>query len=205
VIEHNDDLFQSLSRLLAADIDPASEQQRIWERYGETVAVVVMDSSGFSRTAQSHGIVYFLSRLLRLRQLVQPLMKEHHCKLLHFEADNTYAAFPSASDAVSAALAIHRAVYRAGLMLTETERYRVKLGVGFGPLLYSETREGYFGNEMNFASKLGEDLAGSDETLLTEAAYEAAHPALTVDFDAAVSEISGVELRYYRHRYQPGD
>jgi adenylate cyclase len=204
VIEHSDNLFQSMSRMLAADVDPAREQGRIWERYGETVAILVMDSSGFSRTAQSHGIVHFLSRLVRLRQLVQPVMKEHRCKVLHFEADNTFAAFASASDAVAAALALHEAVYRAGLMLTEGERFRLKTGVGFGPLLYSETREGYFGNEMNFASKLGEDLAASDETLITEAAYRAVREELSQHFEPAVSEISGVRLRYYRHGFCPG-
>ena len=45
-------------------------------------------------------------------------------------------------------------------MLSDSERMRVSIGIGYGDLLYSETLEGYFGEEMNYASKLGEDLAG---------------------------------------------
>ncbi len=41
----------------------------------------------------------------------------------------------------------------------------------FGDVLRSLS-EGVFGNEMNLASKLGEDLAGNGEILLTESAYQ---------------------------------
>jgi adenylate cyclase len=69
-IEEN--LFQSMSRFIESGIDPVSKHAEIWERYGETVAVLILDSSGFSRVTESHGIIHFLSRLMLLRDICPP-------------------------------------------------------------------------------------------------------------------------------------
>ncbi|MBN7798438.1 adenylate/guanylate cyclase domain-containing protein [Parahaliea mediterranea] len=199
VIEGKDNLFQCMSQLMAAEVDPVSRQDHIWQRYGETVAVMVLDSSGFSRTSKSHGIVHFLSRLMQLRHLSRPVLEAHDCKRIHFEADNAFAVFRSATDAVAAALALRETVFDSGLMLTDNERFRISMGVGYGRLLYSETLEGYFGDEMNYASKLGEDIACGDEILLTRAAFDAAEPSLVGAFVADSIETSGVRLEFYRH------
>jgi class 3 adenylate cyclase len=86
-----------------------------------------------------------------------------------------------------------------GIMLTANEPFRVCIGIGHGAMLYSETLEGYFAKEMNFASKLGEDTANGCETLLTESAYELATPALQAHFTPAHTGVSGLDLNYYRH------
>ncbi len=203
MVDPEENLFQCMARMLAAGTDPVARQEEIWARYGEEVAILVMDSSGFSRVSASHGIVHFLAQLMRLRQLCEPELQRHHCKLLNFEADNAFAAFPRAQDAIAAALGIQRAVHDADLRLTASERYRVSLGIGYGPLLYSETLEGYFGDEMNCASKLGEDIANGDQVLVTEAAFNAAGRPREPAFEAAQIEISGISMNYYRHQFSP--
>ena len=55
--KEKENLFQSMSRFIESGIDPVSRHEEIWERYGETVAVLVLDSSGFSRVTESHGII----------------------------------------------------------------------------------------------------------------------------------------------------
>jgi hypothetical protein len=62
--------------------------------------------------------------------------------------------------------------------------------------------EGYFGEEMNLASKLGEDTAEGGETLLTNLAYESADPELVKSFKPASLSISGIEATYYQHQYE---
>lgn len=47
------------------------------------------------------------------------------------------------------------------------------VGIGYGPVLMIQN-EDMFGSEMNLASKLGEDVAGPGNVLLTEAAHRRA-------------------------------
>lgn len=199
----NENLFQSMSRLIESGVDPVTRQAEIWERYGQTVAVMVLDSSGFSRVTESHGIIHFLSRLMLLRNIVKPLCETHACKRLHFDADNAFAIFESVDDAIICAQELHQRVYESRLMLSEDERYRVSIGIGYGEMLYSETLEGYFSAEMNAASKLGEDLAAGDETRLTASAYVHASIELVGAFSPAQEELSGVRLHHYCCEFVP--
>lgn len=201
LLEEN--LFQCMSRMINSDIDPSDQQAEIWDRYGEKVAVLILDSAGFSRVTESHGIVYFLSRLMLLRNLVEPLLDAHNCKHLNFRADNAFAFFDEVDDAIACAKELHNKVFESGLMLTESERFRVSIGIGYGDMLYSETLEGYFSEEMNFASKLGEDLARSNETRITVNAYNHAQPYLVEGFTLQRAEMSGLALKHYRQVFTP--
>lgn len=75
-------------------------------------------------------------------------------------------------------------------------KFGVCMGIGFGDVLRSRS-EGVFGNEMNLASKPGEDLAGKGEVLLTESAYQEISEEYRTDVIARKANISGVELSYY--------
>ncbi len=198
-----ENLFQRMSKLLESGIEPVSQHRELWQRYGETVAVLVLDSSGFSRVTESHGIIHFLSRLMLLREVTEPLFNTHGARQLRFEADNAFAVFDNVDDAITAALALHEKIYSSRLMLTEEERFSVSIGIGYGEMLFSETLEGYFSKEMNFASKLSEDLGEGDETLITNSAWQHAERSLVDAFTPAETAISGVSLKHYRHRFVP--
>jgi adenylate cyclase len=203
MLEKNMNLFQNMAALIEKGVDPTSCEELLWNRYGETVATLILDTAGFSRVTESHGIVHFLSRLMQLRALCQPIFEQHNSKRFHFEADNAFATFSNIDDAIKSAIAVHEAVYAAGIMLTDEERFRVCIGLGYGEMLYSETLEGYFSEEMNFASKLGEDIAAGDEILITKNAYNNADKNLLGDFSESETCISGLDLRYYRHLFSP--
>jgi adenylate cyclase len=196
----NINLFSHLEQLIKAGIDPTTREAEIWERYGRTVAVLILDSSGFSRVSETHGVLHFLSRLMLMRQAVQAVMGANQVLQMDFEADNVFAVFADPDDAIRAALQCHTVVAQNGIMLTDDEAFKVCIGIGYGPMLYSETLEGYFAKEMNFASKLGEDTADGGETLLTENAYANASAELVKDFEEARCAISGLDLVHYRHR-----
>lgn len=195
--EERQTLFALIHRLLDDGVDPIEQEADIWAQYGETVAVMVLDSTGFSRVSESHGILHFLSRLVMIRNIVEPIVRRHPHQSLKFEADNVFGAFDTPDDAIRAALAIHDAVSREQVMLTEEEPFKVCIGIGYGRMLHSRSMEGYFGEEMNLASKLGEDTADGGETLVTQSAYQSAAPELVAGFERRQVRVSGVDLTYY--------
>lgn len=192
-------LFNYLRELVDRNVHPLERQDEIWQRFGRTVAVMILDSCGFSRTTEQHGIVHFLTLLMQMREIIGGVCSEQGCHALRFEADNVYAAFDHPDEAIKTALNIHQSIEQQRLMLDHQEPFRVCIGIGYGELLWSETLEGYFGEEINLASKLGEDTAAGGETLISENAYRHANPNLVADFSQSHLSIAGIEATFYRH------
>jgi adenylate cyclase len=201
MVHNNENLFQHLESLIEKGIDPIDSEELVWQRYGKTVAVMVLDSSGFSRVSEAHGILYFLSRLMLMRRVVKPIIEANNALDFHFEADNVFAVFEQPDEAIRTAFMCHEAVYENKVMLTEVEPFKVCIGIGYGPMLYSETLEGYFGEEMNLASKLGEDTADGGETLITERAHASASVDLVQLFEQRTASFSGLVFPYYRRQF----
>ena len=67
-------LFEHLGELIAAGVDPVERKAEIFERYGQTVAVMILDSTGFTRISEDLGILHFLTRLVMMRQIVGPIL-----------------------------------------------------------------------------------------------------------------------------------
>ena len=72
------------------------------------------------------------------------------------------------------------------------------MGIGFGRLLSAGVKDGYFGDEMNVASKLGEDLGSRDDIFLSEAAHATLLSKDQYGFDPFLGHVSGAEFTYYR-------
>jgi adenylate cyclase len=183
----------------AAGLAPAAIAERVWAEHGTTCAMLALDSSGMTRTSRRLGIVHFLHRYLKMRDVAAAVIEKHGCISWRCFADNLFAEFPDADTALTAALEIHRRVREAGLMLTKTEPYRVCLGIGFGRVLRNGPF-GVMGDEMNLVAKLAEDIAEGGETLLTDSAHSSlkAHAAVGVEKRTLV--ISKVEVTCYRVR-----
>lgn len=196
-----ENLFEHLESLIEKGVDPVDYEEQVWQRYGKTVSVMVLDSSGFSRVSEEHGILHFLSRLMLMRRAVKPIIEANNAIDFHFEADNVFAVFEHPDDAIRTAVMCHEAVFDNNVMLTEIEPFQVCIGIGYGPMLYSETLEGYFGEEMNLASKLGEDTADGGETLVTERAYACASVDLVKLFEKRTASVSGLAFPYYRRQF----
>lgn len=140
-------------------------------------AVLVIDMAGFSRLSMRYGITHFLAMIRRMHDLVRPVIHDpvYGGHVFKAEADNVFARFESPTRAVRAALAIRREVLRVNRVLPEDWDLYLGMGIGFGELLLLDAEDA-FGNEMNLASKLGEDVAEPGQILLTEAAAEALEP-----------------------------
>lgn len=197
-------LFDHIRGLENAKGKKQALEQEIWERFGCTRAILIMDSTGFTRTTASHGILHYLGLLAKLRALAKPVLDRHHCLRYHSAADNLYGEFKTAVQALDAAIEVNRVVADHDLMLTETERFHVCSGIGFGRLLDSGD-EGLYGPETNLASKLGEDTAEAGEILLTPDAFDAIPGGRQADFEKKDLKIAGCDVPYYRTCCKPPD
>jgi class 3 adenylate cyclase len=144
--------------------------REIWDDFGETHALWVLDMCGFSRLTVRYGITHFLAMIHRLHGIVAPIVKRHAGRVVKTEADNVFAVFPSVAAAVGAARDVQEQLATANAFLPEDWDLHASIGVGFGEVLMVG-EDDFYGNELNLASKLGEDVAEEGETLLTEAAH----------------------------------
>jgi adenylate cyclase len=177
----------------------AEIDREIWAAFGETHAVWVLDMCGFSRLTVRYGITHFLSMIHRLQGIVRPIVARQRGRVVKTEADNVFAVFDSVEAALTAARDVQDQLATANAFLPEDWDLHASIGIGWGELLMIEDHD-FYGNELNLASKLGEDIAESGETLLTEAAHGqliAEGPRTTLAFDTREVVVSKMTLKAY--------
>ena len=113
------------------------------------------------------------------------------------EADNLFAIFEDPAFALESALDIFRAFDAINTVVPPVRDIFGSVGIGYGATLVVDEKD-IFGCEVNLACKLGEDLAGKNEILLTQSAYDALPPDHYV-CSAATFSISGMTFPYYRY------
>jgi adenylate cyclase len=165
--------LQALARLLDRRNEHPERIQgidrEICARFQQRHAVFVLDMCGFSRLTVRHGIVHFLAMIRRLHRVVVPIVRAAGGRVVKTDADNVFAVFPDVPQAVTAARRLLTELSRQNAVLPRDWDLHVGIGIGYGDLLMVGTHD-FYGSELNLASKLGEDLAGPGEVLLTEAA-----------------------------------
>lgn len=151
----------------AAEID--AEIRHAFER---KVAILALDMCGFSRLTARYGIIHYLSMIQQMQEAAEPAVVGNGGQVIKQEADNLWAIFPAPVNALEAALDIFRSFEAINSVVDEDRDIRGSIGIGYGDTLVIGD-EDLFGDEMNLASKLGEDLAGPSEIFLTSAAHAA--------------------------------
>jgi len=177
------DRFQDL--LLRYSREPDSVQRQaldaeLWREFGADRAVLVLDMSGFSELSIRYGIVHYLSMVRRMQLIAEPIVSRYSGTLVKFEADNCFAMFPEVAGAIEAAFELNEAFRAANESTPEELDIRIACGIDYGPILVVPGVD-FFGNAVNRASKLGEDLADAGEILVTREAMA------TLPADATIS------------------
>ena len=88
-----------------------SAQHRIWERFGVEGAVFISDMAGFSKTTRKAGVCHFLRMIQRARETMAPVIAANRGTLIKCDADNCYAYFATADDAIEASFAVNAAIH----------------------------------------------------------------------------------------------
>jgi adenylate cyclase len=175
----------------------ATVDARIDTRFRRELAILVLDMSGFSRITKEEGIIHFLEMIHRMHDLTRPVVREHGGEVVKLLADNLFAVFHAPADAARAADAIHRACDEDAAGRPPNERVKVSIGLGYGDMLYLDGMD-CFGDEVNLAFKLGEDIATGGTTLATEALVAELPAAWPRQRDAVY--ISEIHLPFFRLR-----
>jgi class 3 adenylate cyclase len=192
-----EELYQRLDHRLADPSLAAEQDDELWQELGQTRAIFVMDLSGFTRLTRTRGILHFLSLYRRAIRFTVPILEQARGRLVKREADNLIAVFESPIDALASARSIVAASAALDSSLDEDSRVYPCIGLGYGRIL--ELLDDVFGDEVNLAFKLAEDIAKKREILLTSAAKEAlsreSEPLSVEPLDVT---LGGVSVPYFR-------
>ena len=166
-----------LEKLIEDRLRPGADKDkidnRIWDLFGESWAIMFTDLSGFSRNVAKFGIIHFLQTIYESERLLIPIIEDHDGILLKAEGDSLLVIFRNVSKAMSGAIAMQRALLIYNKDKAEEEKVLLCVGIGYGKVLRIGDID-VFGHEVNTASKLGEDTADAYEILVTPAVKESA-------------------------------
>ena len=168
---------------------------RIEEMFEQERCVLVLDMSGFTRATQQGNIISFLLSINQMQRLVTPVVEERGGLVVRAEHDNLTCLFDDVGQAIEASREIIARLQSANVILPSDKELYASIGIGFGAVLNVEN-EAIYGNEVNLASKLGEDIASLGDVLLTPAAHERIAGS-DVETEKKTVSISGLDLDYY--------
>ncbi|MDF1564517.1 MAG: adenylate/guanylate cyclase domain-containing protein [Deltaproteobacteria bacterium] len=196
---------RALERLLERRNTPGEDRQAIdeaiRERFEEEWTIVFTDLVGFSKTTRDFGIVHFLGIIYQKGVLCRPIVDEHGGLILKEEADSWIVIFRKPETALKAIIACQHACQAYNEGARPEDKVELCVGIGFGPTLKIGDDD-VWGREVNYASKLGEDIARADEILLTEEAHRAIGDKVPgVTFEEDHCSFGPLELPYYRVGY----
>lgn len=169
--------------------------EQIEKTFTQTKAIMVLDMSGFSRTTLQRGITAFLLMIHQMQLLSMPSIEDNGGTLVKTEADDLFCIFDSVSDALAASREITVRLETANLILPKDRKLYASIGIGYGPVLNIGNQD-LWGNEMNLASKLGEDIAELGEILLSDAARVSLGDSVH-RFEEHTLNVSGLDLKYH--------
>jgi len=171
-------------------------ETKLWEEYGTELAVFVLDMSGFSLLTRKYGIVHYLSMVKRMQLTTEPILKSYGGSLIKYEADNCFAVFPDPLSAVNAALAMQHAFEASNLMTSDDLDIYISCGIDYGRILVIKD-EDCFGDAVNRASKLGEDVASAREILITKDAMNKIPREVNIKAKEMSVSVSGLDITAY--------
>lgn len=170
----NDPQFQDLLLGYSQETDPAKRRElenAIWNQYGTENTVLILDMSGFSLLTRKYGIVHYLSMIRRMQLTAEPIVTGHGGDIIKFEADNCFAILPDPLSAVRAATTMQHAFDAANLLTTDELDIHVSIGIDYGKILIINGQD-MFGDAVNRACKMGEDIGNAGEILITKEAMD---------------------------------
>ena len=175
-------------------------EKTLWKDFGAEYAVFVLDMSGFSMLTRKYGIVHYLSMVRRMQLTTEPIVKSYGGQMLKYEADNCFAVFPDPLSAVNAAIAMQHAFTASNLLTSDELDIHISCGIDYGKLLIIG-HDDCFGDPVNRASKMGEDVAAAGEILITKDAMDMIPTEAGIKAREISVSISGISIPAYAVEY----
>lgn len=176
-------------------------EEAIWQKYGSENTAMVLDMSGFSLLTRKYGIVHYLSMIRRMQLTVEPIINSHAGRIIKFEADNCFAVFPEPALAARTAITIQHAIAAANLLTSEDMDIHVTIGIDYGKILILNEDDMY-GDAVNRACKMGEDIGKADEILITKEAFDMIPEEAQIHGNLIEVSIGGLNMPAYQIIYR---
>jgi adenylate cyclase len=133
-------------------------------------AIMAADVVGYSRLIEEDE-TGTLARLKAHRtEFIEPLVAEHHGRIVKLMGDGALCEFGSVVDAVACAVAIQRGMPERELAVPEEQRIRFRIGINLGDVIY-EADGDIYGDGVNIAARL-EQLCAPGGVTLSGTAYD---------------------------------
>lgn len=163
------------------------------------VATVFTDLSGFTKFSLKYNIESALLVLDPLMKEYDKCIKKHNGILIKSMGDSLFVIFENVKNAVDSVLEMQKITNDYKAQESNQALFELCAGIGYGEC-YESNQGDFFGNEVNLASKLGEDIGKGREILVTQNCYnkmiqEGIENLVTFECD---SLISGVQIATYK-------
>lgn len=177
----------------------AALDARIERECAAEMTVVCCDSSGFSKKTHEHGIIEFMDNMTKCHDALERIVARHRGVTLSNKADNLMLVFEDPAKAVACSIDMHRWLKRRNKGLPDYKQYSICVGIHHGALL--RFADDAYGPAVNVAFKLGEDIAGKDELIVSGQVNGMLKGNLRTEYSRHVT-IGGVTFDVYRVKYR---
>ena len=192
----SEQLFARLRRRTKANADILDRE--IENQCVSETTVMMCDSSGFTRRTHEYGILHFLAVMTDVYDRVEPIVLKHGGDVISRGADNLLAVFNEPAKGVDAAIAMQRLLEKFNEGKTDRDQFQLCMGFHHGNIL--RLKDSIFGDKVNIAAKIGEDLASAEEILVTGEVAKLLPARIKRSYARSV-ELGGKNFELHRVKY----
>lgn len=192
----SEQLFARLRRRTKANADVLDRD--IENQCVSETTVMMCDSSGFTRRTHQYGILHFLAVMTDVYDRVEPVVLKHGGDVISRGADNLLAVFDEPAKGVDAAIAMQRLLAKFNEGKTDRDQFQLCMGFHHGNIL--RLKDSIFGDKVNIAAKIGEDLASAEEILVTGEVAKLLPARIKRSYARSV-ELGGKNFELHRVKY----
>jgi class 3 adenylate cyclase len=165
-------------------------------------AILAADVAGYSRLMERDEA----GTLARLRahreQLVEPLVTEHHGRIVKLMGDGALCEFASVVDAVACAAAVQHGMAEREMGVPEDQRLRFRMGINLGDVIVEAGD--IYGDGVNIAARL-EQLADPGGIMISGTAFDQVEGKLDLAFEPLGEQrVKNIARPVRAYRIAPG-
>jgi class 3 adenylate cyclase len=168
----SESLILILEDYLTAGDNRKNLEEKLLSEFCKPSVVMFTDISGFSSSTRDAGIVNSLAFVYQIQKQVALMIEKWNGDILKSMGDSLLVTFTTPKEA-----------FLCSLEMLNFEK-KITIGLGFGDVILLDGRD-VFGDEVNRASSLAEDVGGPGQLLLSGQFYNS----IKADHDVQVSRM----------------
>jgi TolB-like protein/class 3 adenylate cyclase/Flp pilus assembly protein TadD len=172
---------------------PIMVQERPVRMERRLAAILAADVAGYSRLMHVDEETTHIRLTTLLAEVVEPAIAEHAGRVVKNTGDGFLAEFPTAIEAIRAALQFQKKIQELSIDDPEDRRILIRVGINVGDIIVEP--HDIFGDDVNVAARL-EGVAEPGGICISSAAYDQVSGKLAVEF-------SDVGEQYFKNIPRP--